>query len=265
MNISESFYIDIEKINLAHKFTLNKDNKCEYPNGRKYYGIIFCIDGEAEYKFSDKKSCIIKKNDILLLPPHSAYSIFTNKEFVHYTVNFSIHKNSANLDFFNEEFYIPCTKTPEYYFHILKKLVMLQKEKKINYQMQTTACLYELLSFLIGEIYEEKYNMDSYLRLQNAKEYIEQNFKKNFTLDTLANISNMSTVNFRREWKKFYDITPIQYRDKIRLQYAEDFLLSGYYTIYEVATKCGFNDTNYFIRFFKKHKGIPPGKYKNIF
>ena len=32
----------------------------------------------------------------------------------------------------------------------------------------------------------------------------------------------------------------------------------------DIAYKCGFNDVNYFSRFFKKHTGISPSKYTTL-
>ena len=54
----------------------------------------------------------------------------------------------------------------------------------------------------------------------------------------------------------------MQYRDSIRLYYAKEYLNSGYYTVSEIAEKCGFDDVSYFVRFFKKRTGTPPGAYK---
>lgn len=56
----------------------------------------------------------------------------------------------------------------------------------------------------------------------------------------------------------------MQYRDAIRLYYAKEYLNSGYYTVTEIAEKCGFDDVSYFVRFFRKRTGTPPGTYKNI-
>ena len=121
-----------------------------------------------------------------------------------------------------------------------------------------------MFSFLFAEILEKEYSTTSYLRLNPTKEYIEQYYYRNITLDLLANKSNMSVSNFRREWFKLYGESALQYRDKIRLSYAEKYLLSGYYTVTEIAEKCGFDNVNYFIRFFKKHMGISPGKFKKL-
>lgn len=261
---NNSFYVNISKINIAHKFVLNKNNKCAYPNGRKYYGLVYCIDGEAEYCFSPKNRKKIKKGDVFLLFPKAAYSISVKEEFVHYTVNFEINDKFPFDDFSSDKFCLIVPQTSELYYHKFKELVNNRNSKKFNSEMLATAYLYELLAILMSEIYENNYNINSYLLLEPAKEYIDNNFKKKITLDILANITNMSISNFRREWLKLYNESALQYRDKIRLRYSKEYLSSGFYTVSEVAEKCGFDDVNYFIRFFKKHTGMSPGKYKKI-
>ncbi|MBQ7038985.1 MAG: helix-turn-helix transcriptional regulator [Clostridia bacterium] len=256
-------YIDISRINIAHEFILDKNNKCEYPNGRKYYGIIYCIEGDAEYIFSSGDYCRIYPGDIIVLSPDASYSIITEKDFKHYTVNFEIHDESSDISFLKDEFYLFHPENPHLYHHFFKKLVSCWTLRKSCFEMQAVACLYELFSSLSSEILEKEYSTSSFLRLNPAKEYIEQNYKSSFSLDVLANLVNMSTTNFRREWLKLYGESAFRYRDRIRLSYAKEYLMSGYYTITEIAEKCGFNDVNYFIRFFKDKTGMSPGKYKN--
>lgn len=258
------FYINISKINLAHKFLLNKRNKCEYPDSRKYYGIIYCIEGEAEYRFSSGDCCNVYPGEIIFLSPKASYSIITKKDFKHYTVNFEIHNEFSNMDFLTDVYYLLHTGNSHLYRHIFKKLTTHWMSRKSCFEMQATACLYELLALLVSEIREKEYGTSTYLRLAPAKEYIEQNFNSGITLDILANYANMSVTHFRREWSKLYGESALQYRDRIRLSYAKEYLMSGYYTVTEVAEKCGFSDVNYFIRFFKKHTGISPGKFEKI-
>lgn len=259
---TDSFYVDINKILVAHKFVLNNLNKCEYPNGRKYYGIIFCIEGEAEYLFSTDERCSVHPEEILLLPPSAAYSIVTKTSFKHYTVNFEIHNEFPLLDFTKTPFFLFHTENSSWYRHIFKTTISHWTSKKIGFQMQATACLYELFACLIAEMLEKEYGESSYLRLRPAKEYIEKNFVSEINLDLLANSVNMSVTHFRREWLRLYGKSPLQYRDEIRLSYAKECLISGYYSVTEIASKCGFSDTNYFIRFFRKHTGISPGKFQ---
>ena len=78
MDILNSFNIDIQNINIAHEFIINKDKKCEYLGGREHYGIVYCLDGEAEYVFSSKKHITISAGEVLLLKPDASYSISVN-------------------------------------------------------------------------------------------------------------------------------------------------------------------------------------------
>jgi AraC-like DNA-binding protein len=54
----------------------------------------------------------------------------------------------------------------------------------------------------------------------------------------------------------------MEYRDSIRLLYAKDFLAEESTSVSEAAYKCGFEDVNYFSRFFKKHTGSSPTAYR---
>lgn len=262
MSVCDSLYIDISRINVAHEYVLNKNNKCTYPNGRKYYGIIYCIEGSAKYNFSSGDCCVLNPGEIILLSPTASYSVITKNEFKHFTINFEIHNEFSNINFLRDTYYLYHAENPQFYHHLFKKTVSQWSSKKSCYEMHATACLYELFSILCSEILEKEYGATSYLRLKPAKEYIEQNYNSDISLGMLANLVNMSVTNFRREWLRIYGESAFQYRDRVCLSYAKDYLMSGYYTVTEVAEKCGFYDTNYFIRFFKKHTGITPGKFE---
>ena len=95
---SENFYLDIEKIHIAHEFILDRIHKCEYPSGRNHYGLVYVLNGKAEYRFFTGDRITIADGDALFLSPNCAYSIVTEKEFKHYTVNFDLHEDSSDLN-----------------------------------------------------------------------------------------------------------------------------------------------------------------------
>jgi AraC-like DNA-binding protein len=41
-------------------------------------------------------------------------------------------------------------------------------------------------------------------------------------------------------------------------------LQTGESSVTDIAFRCGFNDLSYFIRIFRKYKGISPGKYEKL-
>ena len=261
MSFVEGFFIDIDNIYLAHEYVLDRVHKCEYPRGRGLFGVILALCGKAEYSFFTGERIIVCEGDVLFLSPNVAYSIATEKEFRHYTINFDIHEASSNLDALSKPYCLLREKNTEQIERSFKKLVGIWKAKKSGYEMQSIGCLYELLSILYFE-YTNANNTASHQRLLIAKEYVEQHFAEPITLERLAYLSNMSVTNFRREWKKLYSETPMQYRDAVRLYYAKEYLNSGYYTVSEVGDKCGFDDVSYFVRFFKKKTGVSPRKFQ---
>ena len=261
MPFAEDFLLDIKRIRTAHLFTLDRVHKCEYPQGRQWYGLVYALRGKATYRFFTGEKITISEGNVLFLTPQAAYSIVTEKEFEHYTVNFEIHRETSKFDLGQMTY---CQLQEGHTDHIRRSLANLTQDwaaKQPGYEMRAIGRLYELLpAVFLGFHQAEKTPSDS--RLLRAKTYIEAHFDAPISLEMLAELSNMSVTNFRREWKKRYTTSPLQYRDAIRLYRAKEFLSSGYYTVAEVGEKCGFDDHSYFIRFFKKKTGKTPAQYK---
>ena len=53
----------------------------------------------------------------------------------------------------------------------------------------------------------------------------------------------------------------MQYVNWYRIEQAAWKLSHTDYSVTEIAFQCGFNDLSYFIRSFKKHKGVTPKQF----
>lgn len=260
MAYSDSFFIDIKKIHLAHQYILNRVHKCAYPKGREQYGLVYAIRGKAEYRCFSGQRFTLRAGGLLFLSPDAAYSIAAEKDFEHFTVNFSIHEETSNLAALSHPYCLIQDKKSDQPERVFRHLVEIWQKKRSGYEMQAMGILYELLSLFYSEYIVQ--NTALFHRLLPAREYVERHFAEAICLEKLAALCNMSVTNFRREWKKHYPESPMQYRDLLRIYYAKEYLRSGYYTIYEIAEKCGFEDPSYFSRFFKKQTGLTPGEAK---
>lgn len=69
---------------------------------------------------------------------------------------------------------------------------------------------------------------------------------------------NHLTKLFRRE----LGMSVRDYLHQRRLEYAEKLLTSESLSIGEIALAAGFTDPNYFIRFFRRRKGVSPGNFR---
>ena len=68
----------------------------------------------------------------------------------------------------------------------------------------------------------------------------------------------MSEANFRRLFREFLGVSPIDYRNDIRLTHAKNKRQSGEYNVSEAAYKSGFTNLSFFIRLYKKKYGHTP-------
>lgn len=249
------FGLVIKEISAAHKFSLSTRTRFECPLGRGQYGVVLCIAGSADFKFYSRESVTLSPGDMLFLSPSAAYYIEFEREFVHYTVNFSAECESG---FFSSSEYVYLgADEADFSLHLLSRITT---EVMRGNKLLALSHLYELVASVSSVLLRRESSALPSMRLLRAKEYIDTHPKESFTLSTLAEMSGMSLTSFRREWQRVYGETAIQYRDRKRLELAVSYLSSGYYNVSEVAALVGFDDVSYFVRFFVKHKKITPGR-----
>lgn len=109
-----------------------------------------------------------------------------------------------------------------------------------------------------SESLANKKTMDaSYKHIFMVIEYISRNFKNNITLDELSSVCGLNKYYFLRIFKKAVGISPANYVNKIRCDYAKQMILNGS-NVTEAAFASGFCCASYFTECFKKYKGCLP-------
>ena len=99
-------------------------------------------------------------------------------------------------------------------------------------------------------------------RVQKVKSYIEQNYKHEIRLKTLADIAGMSSSAFSRFFKLHTGRNLSEYIIDQRLGYASRLLVDSTNSIAEISYQCGFNNLSNFNRIFKKRKGCSPSEVR---
>jgi two-component system response regulator YesN len=93
-------------------------------------------------------------------------------------------------------------------------------------------------------------------------EYICKNYNKNILLSDMAEMINLSTNYYAILFKYTLDVSFSEFLTSLRLQHARKLLQNTRLSIKQIAGICGFSDVTYFIRFFKRKLGTPPGKWR---
>ena len=149
----------------------------------------------------------------------------------------------------------------------IENLFLVMAEKKTGYEFLTQGYLYQLLGLLLGEqLYTvnasaTRISQQHVLVFKRVLSYIENNYTEHISLEDLAKIAGMNPKYFCRFFREMSYHTPIEYLNYYRIECACEQLSTTKSTIIEVAFNCGFNDISYFIKTFRKYKGITPKQY----
>lgn len=101
------------------------------------------------------------------------------------------------------------------------------------------------------------------LRLGDILREIDQHRDTQATVADLARKAGLSKMHFIRVFKRATGDTPLQYMVKNRIRIAMSLLRdSPHLNITDVAYQCGFNDSNYFTRTFRKVTKTTPLRYR---
>lgn len=126
-------------------------------------------------------------------------------------------------------------------------------------KMASTASYKSLSSF----VYNKTYSDNEGERMRNVIEYTMSNFKNDISLQTIADVANMTKNAFCKYFKKRTNKTYIQFLNELRIEYAMKLLQT--YTdlsIAEIAEHSGFNNISNFNRQFKSKKNRSPKNYR---
>ncbi|WP_082235338.1 response regulator transcription factor [Halobacillus massiliensis] len=92
--------------------------------------------------------------------------------------------------------------------------------------------------------------------------HIEKNLQLDLTLESLSELVHLSDQYLSRLFKQEIGCTITQYITARRLDKAKEYLRNQQDNITEISEKCGFTDSNYFARVFKRYEGITPTHYQ---
>lgn len=98
--------------------------------------------------------------------------------------------------------------------------------------------------------------------VQRAKEYINENYKRDLSLDELSRELDISPYYFSKLFKEETGSNFVEYLTGLRMNRAKEMLKNDSLSMKEICAEIGYSDPNYFSRIFKKNVGLTPTEYR---
>lgn len=152
---------------------------------------------------------------------------------------------------------------------ILKNLYHLKElQNETDSEFQTRNILSETWGLLIQELQENPHNRvitgaEQTNRLRNMIAFINQHYSEKVTLSEIAKTAGVSEREATRCFKKSIGQSPMEYLIKYRLNQSRKLLLETDLTITDICQQCGFSDSAYFGKVFRKSYGVTPSGYRS--
>lgn len=143
------------------------------------------------------------------------------------------------------------------------RILDIIKDEKPGYQQITSGLLIQIMGNMVSCLKNKDFEgKDIERKIRQARIYFRDNLNKNIDAEKLADELNLGYSYFRRMFKKFTGISPVQYHLMLRLQRAKDLLVSTDMSVKEIAIDLGFQSIFYFTRIFRKKIGITPTDFR---
>lgn len=89
-------------------------------------------------------------------------------------------------------------------------------------------------------------------------EFMEQNYMNDLSLAEIANYTGRSLSTFKRDFKKYSDLSPQKWLIRRRLETARELIRNGGHRVSEVCFDVGFKNLSHFSKVYKEMYGAPP-------
>lgn len=114
----------------------------------------------------------------------------------------------------------------------------------------------------LTEKFQEKEPIHS-ASVKKAIEFIEENYRRDLTLDDIANEVYLSTIYLSNIFKRETGSTVMEYVTRLRMKEARKLLAeSPAIKIKDIAEKLGYRNVQSFIRYFKIYYGVTPVEFR---
>lgn len=228
--------------------------------GRKSNGMLYIYDGEAVFEDCNNKSLRVENGELLFIPKGFRYVMqYTAPNTRYVVVDLEMFDKQGNDVLLSRELAV-LTKDQgtNQIARIIANLEFWGTSESLTALFRRKELVYKLL----GEVYEKcsipVLSNHRYPQIFAGVLMLEQSYLENLPVSKFAEVSNISISTFRQLFHKQYGMSPIQYRNRLRINRAVAVLSEGSCTVSEAAYACGFENIGYFCRYYKKVTGETP-------
>ncbi len=261
MQIEDLTHLSLFRI---YKYTADEGAVLDYlKSPRPFFFLAAMLEGEAVFEDHLGKKHNSKEGDLIFIPQGAKYRSTWGKEGknVYISVRFDF---DPMMGFQNPETLMLQKFPKENFKNLASDLFSAYRYFKgeVHEQLYALSIFYSCLSFLLPFLKRAPLPTND-RRLSPAIDYIRTHLSEDTPVPTLARLCNMSEPNLYLLFRRQMNETPVEYKNRLRIERAQQLLLlHPDMPIEQISDAVGYETAAYFRRRFKDFTGESPKEYR---
>ncbi|MEZ5072627.1 MAG: AraC family transcriptional regulator [Bacteroidales bacterium] len=145
------------------------------------------------------------------------------------------------------------------------KIFQCIQQEKPGYQQVAAGIVMRLLGHIVSIDKQKGYKGKRIEKvIQNACFAIRENLQESIDFEEFARENGMGYSYFRKMFKKYMGMPPVQYHLDLKVHRAKEMLMNTDKSIKEISYELGFKSIYYFSRIFKSKQGVSPSEIRKM-
>ena len=226
--------------------------------------VLFIYNaGRREYSVPGGEDFTLSAGDILYIPVGSRYSFLitdTQNQPLDsaIAINFDITDRFGEPVCFGSFPRILLKDKLAHYFTMFSRIEAVGRDR-VNNGMLLKSLVYALLFEILTEMQTEESLNRPWNAILPAIRLTESEPERDIPIPRLAQMCGVSETRLRRLWSEYTGgVSPVDYRNRLRIDLAENLIRTGDTTVENAAYRAGFRDIPHFYRMYRRFKGHSP-------
>lgn len=242
-----------------------------------FYELFLITDGIVKHLFNGKSE-IISDGTLVFIRPKDihAYETFEQKECSIINIAFPIKTFESLIfylgDGYDSDYLINRQTPPSIRLSKMEKSILIKKisefdilNRSNHLQIRTKLriLLFEIFTTYFKDNKVSKHNdRVNWLYLLRNEMLKRNNFVEGFS--AMQRLSEKSKEHISREFKKCFNLTPTEFINDLRLNYAANLLTNSDENIISISYEVGFENLSHFYHLFKKKFNLSPLNFRKL-